>query len=253
MRNAIQNQPEQIIQSKLSAIQRRMRIESVFQNLATFNLWGLLIAGILLVVNRFFPLPIPIGFAIALPIVVASVIAVGLSLLRKVDPSAVAHLVDQRLDLKERIGTALEAMGRRETGDFAILQIRDAARAAQGILPATVVSYTIPRTLKWFPIPMLLVGLSFFIPRMYEVVPPPNLSEQAAIQEAAARLEGTVSGGNKSELSKQVEETVKTLRNKRTGVQAAQEKLSKLREEVQAQKNQLAENELDQAVETSPN
>ena len=97
---------------------------------------------------------------------------------------------------------------------------------------------------------MLLVGLSFFIPRMYEVVPPPNLSEQAAIQDAAARLEGAVSGANKTELSKQVEETAKALRNKRTGVQAAQEKLSKLREEVQAQKNQLAENQLNQAVET---
>ena len=250
MRNAIQNQPEQIIQNKLSTVQHRMQIAEIFQNLATFNLWGLLIAGILLVADRFFPLPIAIGLAIAMPIVVVSVSAVGLTLMRKIDPFAVAHLVDQRLDLKERLGTALEAMDRREAGDFAILQIRDAARAAQGILPAAVVSYTVPRALKWFSLPMLLVGLSFFIPRMYEVVPPPNLSEQMAIQEAAARLEGAVSGGNKTELSKQVEETIKTLRNKHTGVQAAQEKLSKLREEVQAEKNRLAENELDQAVET---
>ena len=66
----------------------------------------------------------------------------------------------------------------------------------------------------------------------------------------AARLEEAVSGGNKSELSKLVEETAKALRNKRTGAQAAQEKLSELRKEVQAQKSQLAENELDQAVET---
>ena len=40
------------------------------------------------------------------------------------------------------------------------------------------------------------------------------------------------------------------MRNKRTGVQAAQEKLSKLREDVQARKSQLAENGVDQAVET---
>lgn len=250
MRNVTKNQPEHIIENKLSAIQRRMRIESVFQNLATFNLWGLLIAGILLVTGRFFPLPIPIGFAIALPIVAASAIAVSLSLLRKVDPFEIARFVDQRLDLKERLGTALEAMGRRETGDFAILQMRDAARAAQGILPATVVSYTVPRPLKWLPIPMLLIGLSFFVPRMYEVLPPPTVSEQAAIHDAAVRLEGAVSGLNSTELSKQVEETINTLRNKHTDVQAAQEKLSKLREEVQAQKNQLAKNEWDQAVET---
>ena len=250
MRNVIQNQPEQIIQNKLSAIQRRMQIESIFQYLATFNLWGLLIAGILFVANRFFPLPIPIGSTIALLIIIASTVAAGLSLMRKLDPFAVAHLVDQRLDLKERLGTALEAMGRREAGDFAILQIRDAARAAQGIPPATVVSYTIPRTLKWFPIPMLLVGLSFFIPRMYEIAPPPTLAEQAAIHDAAARLEQAVSSLDNAELAKKVEKTVKDLRNKRTSVSAAQKELSQLREEVQAQHSQLPENELDQAVET---
>ena len=248
MRNLIQNRPEQIIQNKLSAIQRRMRIDSIFQNLATFNLGGILIAGILLTISRFFPLPIPIGFAVALPLVVASAIAVGLSLLRKIDPFVVAHLVDQRLNLKERLGTALEAMGRRDTDDFVILQIRDAARATQGIPLTAAVSYTVPRFLKWLPIPMLLIGLSFFIPRMYEVPPPPTASEHAAIHDAAATLEQAVSGLDNVELSKKVEETVKALR-KRSGVQAAQKELSKLREDVEARKNQLPETEMDQAVE----
>ena len=249
MRNAIQNQPEQIIQNKLSAIQRRMRIESIFQNLATFNLWGFLIVGILLVADRFFPLPIPIGSAIALLIIIASVIAVGLGLMRKIDPFEVARFVDQRLDLKERLGTALEIIGRRNAGDFGILQIRDAARTVQGILPATVISYTVPRSLKWLPIPMLLVAFSFFIPRMYEIPPPPTSSEQAAIYDAAARLEEAVSNLDNVELSKKVKETVKDLRNKRTGVSAAQQELSKLREEVQAQQSQLLKNEMDQAAE----
>ena len=246
MRNTIQNQPEQIIQNKLSAIQRRMRIDSVIQNLTTFNFWGLLIVGALLVANRFFPLPIPIGYAAFLPIVAASVIAVSLSLIREIDPFAVAHLVDQCLNLKERLGTALEAIHRRGVNDFAILQIRDAAQAVQGLVPATAFSYTVPATLKWLPIPILLVGFSFFIPRMYETPAPPTASEYAAIHGAAAGLEQAVRGLDDTELSKKVEEAVKTLRNKRTGVQAAQKALSKLREEVQAQK---AENEMDQAVE----
>ena len=245
----MQNQPEQIIQNKLSAIQRRMRIEGILQNLAIFNLWGLLIAGILLAASRFFPLPIPAGLAVSLPIVVASVIAIGLSLTRKTDPFAVAHLVDRRLNLKERLGTALEAMDRRGTDDFADLQIRDAARVSQGVLPAAAISYTVPAPLKWLPIPILLIGLSFFIPRMYKVPPPPTASEHAAIHDAAAGLEQAISGLDNAELSKQIEETAKALRNKRTGVQAAQKRLSKLREGVQAQKNQLAENEMDQAVE----
>ncbi len=250
MRNSIQNQPEQVIQNKLSAIQRRMRIERSFQNLATFNFWGLLIAGILLIVNRFFPLPIPIGLAVFTPIALASGIAVGLSLGRKINPSEVAHLVDQRLNLKERLVTALEAMDRKDTDDFAMLQIRDTARASQAILPATAVSYTVPSTLKWLSIPMLLVGLSFFIPRMYEVPAPPTASEQEAIYDAAARLEQAVNGLDNAELSKKVKEAVKTLRNKRTGVQPAQQKLSKLHEEVEAEKNQLGEDEIDAAVET---
>ena len=249
MRNRIQNQPEQIIQNKLSAIQRRMRIDSIFQNLATFNLWGILIVGVLLVGNRFFPLPIPIGYAAFLPIVAASVIAVSLSLIREIDPFAVAHLVDQRLNLKERLGTALEAIHRRGVNDFAILQIRDTAQAVQGLVPATAFSYTVPATLKWLPIPILLVGFSFFIPRMYEVPAPPTASEHAAIHDAAAKLEQAVSGLDDTELSKKVEETAKTLRNKRTSVQAAQKALSTLREEVQAREDQLAENEVDQAVE----
>ena len=249
MQNARQDQSEQIIQNKLSAIQRRMRIEGIFQNLATLNLWGILIAGLLLVTSRFFPLPIPIGFAAFLPIVVGSALAVGLSLMQKIDPLAVAHLVDRRLSLKERLGTAVEAMGQTDTEDFAVLQIRDAARVSQGILPAAAVSYTVPPALKWLPIPILLVGLSFFIPRMYETPAPPTASEHAAIRDAAATLEGAVNGLVNTELSKQVEETVKTLRNKRTGVQAAQEELSKLREDVEAQKNQLVENEMDQAKE----
>ena len=246
MRNTIQNQPEQIIQNKLSAIQRRMRIDSVIQNLATFNFWGLLIVGALLVANRFFPLPILIGYAAFLPIVGASVIAVSLSLIREIDPFAVAHLVDQRLNLKERLGTALDAIHRGGVNDFAILQIRDAAQAVQGLVPATAFSYTVPATLKWLPIPILLVGFSFFIPRMYETPAPPTASEHAAIHGAAARLEQAVRGLDDTELSKKVEETTKVLRNKRTGVQAAQKALSKLREEVQAQNT---ENGMDQAVE----
>ncbi len=249
MRNAMQNQPEQIIQSRLSAIQHRMQIDGIFQNLASCGFWGLLITGVLLIVNRFFPLPIPIGFVTSLSLVIAITIAVGLSLLRKTDQLDVARLVDQRLTLKERLSTALETIQRGLVDDFAILQIRDAAKVAQGIIPSTAVSHRLPSTLKWLPIPMLLIGLSFFIPHMYEIPPPPTAAEQAAIDEAAARLEREISGINDAALAKRVQDTVKGLRNKRIDVQAAQKQLSKLRDAVQAQESQVTENEIDQAVE----
>ena len=82
-----------------------------------------------------------------------------------------------------------------------------------------------------------------------QVPPPPNPSEHAAIHDAAARLEQAASSLDDAELSKKVEETVKDLRNN-TSVQTAQKKLSRLREDVETQRSQLAENEMDQAVET---
>ena len=249
MQKAIQNQPEQIIQNRLSAIQRRMQVDGLFQNLARFGFWGLLIAGTLLIANRFFPVPIPIALVVSLPLVIAIAIVVGLSLLRKTDRLAVAHLVDQRLDLKERLGTAVEAIRQGIADDFTMLQIRDAARVAQGLVPAAALSYMVPPMLKWLPIPILMVGVSFFIPLMYELPPPPTAAEHAAIDEAAARLEQEVDGIDDTALVKRVEETAKALRNKRTTVQTAQKQLSKLREEVQVQKGQLAENEINQVVE----
>ena len=246
MQNTVHNQPEQIIQNKLSAVQRRMQIDSIFQNLATFNFWGLFIAGILLGANRLFPLPIPVGLALCLPIAVASVAAVGATLLQKIDLLAVARLVDQRLNLKARLATALETMGRKDSSDFAVLQIRDAAQVSQGVLPTAAVSYAVPPSFKWLSIPMLLIIISFFIPRMYEISPPLTVSEHAAIHDAAAKLEGAVTDLNDTELSKQVEQTVKALRNERSGVADAQKALSKLRADVEARKSQLAENDIHQ-------
>ena len=246
MQNTVPNRPEQIIQHKLSAIQRRMRIGNIFQNLATFNFWGLFIVGTLLGGDRLFPLPIPIGLAVSLPIAVASVAAIGSSLLRKIDLLEVARLVDQRLNLKERLATALEIMGQKDSSDFATLQIRDAAQVSQGVLPTAAVSYTVPPSFKWLSIPMLLIVFSFFIPRMYEVSPPLTVPEHAAIHDAASRLERAVTDLNDTELSKQVEQTVRALRNERSGVADAQKTLSKLRADVEARKNQLAENDIHQ-------
>ena len=78
---------------------------------------------------------------------------------------------------------------------------------------------------------------------------PRTPSEHAAIHDAAARLKQAASSLDDAELSKKVEETVKDLRNN-TSVQTAQKQLSRLREDVETQRSQLAENEMDQAVET---
>jgi hypothetical protein len=203
-------------------------------------------------------LPIPLGFTALLALAIALTIAVSLNLFQKTDLRTVARFVDRRLVLKERLSTALEAIHRNATEDFSRpvardsawlnLQIRDAAYAAQAIVPARVVSYAFPSLLKWFPIPLLLVGLSFAIPRLYEIPPPPTAAEQAAIDEAATALETAMQGISDASLAKQIRDTIKALQHKNIDVQAAADRLSKLRDEVRAQKSQLPEKEIDQAV-----
>ena len=250
MQNLTQNQPEQIIQSRLAAIQRRMQIETFFRNLASYKFWGLFVVGVSFITNRFVRLPISIGFVVSLPLVAATIIAVILSLLRRTDQLAVARLVDRQMGLKERLSTSIDAIRRGVKGSFAVLQIRDAARVAQDVVPADAVSYTLPSMLKWLPLPTLLVGLSFFIPRMYEIPPPLTDAEQAALHEATTRLEQEISGLDDRRLAKPIQNTVDALRNKQIDMQAAQNQLSKLRDEIRAQKSQRVEDEIDRAVET---
>ncbi|MBI1929779.1 hypothetical protein HYR99_36710, partial [Candidatus Poribacteria bacterium] len=249
MLTSIKNQPEQIIQERLSAVRRRIQINRLFRNLAFYGFGWLIFAGVLLITNRLVHLPIPIGFTALLAFAIALTVAVSVNLFHKTDLRTVARFVDRRLVLKERLSTALEAIYRNTTGDFSRLQIRDAAYVAQAIVPARVVSYAFPSLLKWFPIPLLLVGLSFAIPRMYEIPPPPTAAEQAAIDEAATALETAMQGIADASLAKQIRDTIKALQHKNIDVQAAADRLSKLRDEVRAQKSQLPEKGMDQAVE----
>ena len=73
----------------------------------------------------------------------------------------------------------------------------------QGILPAAVVSYTVPSDSQ-MAAHSHVASWAFVLqsPRMYEIIPPPTAPEHTAIHDAAARLEGAVSDLDKTELSK---------------------------------------------------
>jgi hypothetical protein len=251
-------QPEQIIYDKLSIIQRRLQTNQLFRALAFYGFWALFLDGALLFANRFFPPLIPIGLALSIPIVLAVVLAVSFSLLRKPALLAVARFVDNALNLKERLSTALDLIHRgvadagpeRSGGnDLAALQIRDAANVAQRIHPAHTIPYSFPSTLRFLPIPILAIGLSFLIPRAYDIPPPPTAAEQAAINDAAEALKQMGQGVNDDALARRIQETARALQNKRINVKEAQRRLSQLRDEVRERKNQTGENDAKQVNE----
>lgn len=240
MRAAIQNQPEQIIESRLIEIRRRMHLNLFLSHLVRFGFWGLLLAGILLILNRLIPLPIPVSLAAPLPLAIGFAAALCLSLLRKSNLFAVARTVDTRLNLKERLSTAFEAIQRgKPDDDFVRLQIKDAGHVARAIIPGASFPYTVPLTLKWTPIALLLIASTFVIPQMYEPPPPLSAAERAAIDQTAEALESELNESPDSELASKIWDTIDELRDSDIDVNRSQAELSLLRDEIRSRKNRV--------------
>ena len=245
-----ENQPVRIIENRLSEIRRRMQFDMFLNQLARFGFWGLVAAGMLLVLNRFFPLPFPVSLAVLLTIAVGFSLALCASLLRRTDIFAVARRVDNRLNLKERLSTALEASQRGQSDDDLVrLQTEDAAHVARAIVPAASFPYTSPPMLKWIPLGLMLIASAFVIPRMYEMPPPLTEAESAAIVQAADAIESELNGIGDTELARKMRDTISELRDKDINVNQSQAELSRLRNEVRAKKSQI-ESGLDTVAKT---
>ena len=238
--------PIPIIQNRLSAIQWRMQSRNLFGNLASCGFWGILLVGMVLSVNRFIRLPLPITPTVVLLLAGSMIVAVALTLSRKTDRFAVARFVDQRLNLKARFSTALESIEHGRTGNPIHLQLCDTANFAEDIVLTDVVPYRFPPMFIRLAVPAVLVGLSFAVPYQYAVPPPPTALEQKAIQDTATELEGTIKGIDDPELATEIQAIAEKL--KKADVQKAQTHLRKLRDAVDTRKAQLSDAELTEAV-----
>ena len=238
--------PILIIQNRLSAIQGRMQSRNLFGNLASCGFWGLLLGGTVLIGNRLIRLPLPIMPTVVLLLAGSISVAVALTLCRKIDRFAVARFVDERLNLKARFSTALESIEHGRMGNPTRLQLCDTANFAQEIVPADAVPYRLPPMFKWLVIPVLLVVLSFAVPYMYTVPPPLTVLEKEAIENTTTGLEQAIKKIDDTELATKMQAIAKEL--KKADVQKAQAHLRKLRDEVDARKDQLSDAELTEAV-----
>jgi hypothetical protein len=160
----------------------------------------------------------------------------------------VARTVDEKMGLNERISTAFGLMQADLQGEFAQLQIRDTVETVTTLDIAEISPYRIPKFLKLFPIPLLLIGLSFTVPPFYEVPPPLTTFQQQALDRTTQGLEGKQV--ENSTLQAQINETVNKLKTA-TDLDTAQRHLSNLKKEVREQ--QSAQNAISEATEASQN
>ncbi len=244
--NQTQSEDVQRIRNYLIDMRARIYRHALLRMTTITVFWGLILLAVLFFVNRLIPLPMQMSNISWLVLLVSVIVGVCLSIKHWKDLSFVAQIVDEKMELRERLGTAFGLIQRVPDGAFAQLQIRDAAEIMTTLDIRDVCPYRVPKLLRLFPIPLLLIGLSFTVPLFYEVPQPLSESQQQALNQVIQNLEEKQV--RDPELQKQVRDTVDKLKAA-TDLDTAQAYLRNLNAEVRKQK--LMQDVITEATETS--
>lgn len=245
-RDQIEALDAKTIRDYLTDIRTRMYRQALLQTVTSALFCGLILLTILFLLNRVVLLPMPMSKVSWLTMFVVVIVGVCLSVKHRKDLLFVARAVDEKMELGERLSTAFELIQANPQSEFAQLQIRDSAETVTTLDITKVSPYRVPKFLKFFPIPILLIGLSFTLPTFYEMPKPLTEAQQHALNRTTQRLEGRQV--ENSTLQTQINETVNKLKAT-TDIDTAQGHLSSLKKEVR--KQQSTQNAITEATEAS--
>ena len=245
-RDQIETLDTQRIRNCLTDVRAKMYRQALFRTIAGTLFCGLVLLAILFLLNRLIPLPMQMSSISWIIISVAVILGVCLSVKHRKDLLSVAQVVDEKMELKERLGTAFELIQSNPQGEFAQFQIQDAAETVTTLDIEKISPYRVPKLLRLFPIPLLLIGISFIIPPFYEVPEPLTESQQQVLNRVIQNLEGKQA--KNPMLQEQIRDTVNKLKTA-TDLDTAQEYLGSLNREVRKQK--LEQEAIAEVTETS--
>jgi len=234
------------IKNCLTDIRGRMYRQALLQTITSTFFCGLILLAILFFLNRVIFLPMHISKISWIVISVAAIVGICLNFKHRQDLLFVARIVDEKMNLSERLSTALGLIQADPENEFAQLQIRDAAETATALDIAEISPYRLPKFLKLFPIPIFLIGLSFTISPFYEVPQSLTDSQQLALDKAIQNLEEK--HVENSGLKSQITDTIKALKSA-SDLNTTQEHLSNLKKEVR--KQQSVQTAITEATEAS--
>ncbi|MYC74331.1 hypothetical protein F4X10_00970 [Candidatus Poribacteria bacterium] len=247
VRNRTEGLDAQRIEKCLTDIRGRMYRQALLQTIVSTLFCGLVLLVMLFFLNRVIPLPIRMLTVSWIIIFVATVVGICLSVKHRKNLHFIARTVDEKIELRERLSTAFGLMQTNPKNAFAQLQIRDAAETTITLDIKKVSPYRLPKLLKLFPIPLLLIALSFTVSPFYEVPQPLTDSQQQVLNRAIQDLEGR--HVKDSTLQTQISDTVKDLKAA-SEINTAQKHLSELKKEIR--KQQAEQTTITEATEVSP-
>lgn len=228
--------PRNVIANCLKALQNRSRVQKIFQTVTQTIFFAMCFLAVLFIGIRFIPPPFPMTFATFFVLISAVVIGICFSFRHHNTLSDIASYVDEHLELKERVSTSLELIQENRQDEIAQLQILDSAKGVADVDLAKIVPYAPPRGLKWISIPLLIIGLSFAVPRQYELPQPPTAAEREAIDKTIQNLSDSLKNGENALVQDEIRKTIKHLKNVKD-VASAQKHLRTLSSKVQQQKS----------------
>ena len=223
----------QRIISYLTQVRARMYRQALLRAIVGTLAYGLILLATLFLLNRLIPLPMQMSNISLMVISAAAILGICLSVKHRKDLLSVAQFVDERMELKERLSTAFGLIQSNPQGEFAQSQIQDAAETLTTLDIRKISPYCVPKLLRLFPIPLLLIAISFVIPPFYEVPPPLTESQQQVLDQVIQNLEGKQASN--PTLKKHIRNTLNRLKTA-TDLEVAQAHLSGLNREVRKQK-----------------
>ena len=238
----------QRIKNCLTDIRGRMYRQTLLQTTVRTFFSGLMLIAVLFLLNRVVPLPMQISSISWIIMSVAIGVGICISFRHRKDLLRVARTVDEKMELRERLSTAFELIQTAPQSEFAQRQIQDTAEVVEALEIAKVSPYRVPKLMRLFPIPLLLIGFSFAIPPFYEVPQPLTDLQQQALDKAIQNLDGK--RVKNSILQQHISDTVNQLKTVKD-LDTAQKNLSDLKKEVR--KQQSKQNAITEATAATQN
>ena len=224
----------QRIKNCLTDIRDRMYRQALLQTTVRTFFCGLMLLALLLLLNRGVLLPIQVSSMSWIIMSVAIGVGISISFKHRKDLLLVARTVDEKMELRERLSTAFELIQTAPQSEFAQRQIQDTAETVETLEIARVSPYRVPRLMRLFPIPLLLIGLSFAMPPFYKVPQPLTDLQQQALDKTIQNLDGKQV--KNSTLQQQISDTINQLKAAKD-LDTVQRNLSDLKKEIRKQQS----------------
>ena len=152
--------PEKLILEKIRSVRRRLSVQRVFQTLARFLCYGLLVCVPLFIIDSFIATFDISPFLLLWTALGLSAIGLIVSLLRPINLHEAARTIDLKASLKDRAVSGLEFIHRQTDEMLTALQLKDTSDRLQSVTAKEVVRYSVPRETKFIAL-ITVVALAF--------------------------------------------------------------------------------------------